>query len=109
MKSEKVSVGDGAHDIPKNKQISVFKNQPVGEGLAPPDNERLSYVKTGGGTPPLQIYIIKSVGEGFPLPKRTIIVHKNGRFVNRPYNQILIFTVGDDVLGIPRWLTKTTE
>ena len=34
--------------------------------------------------------------------KQTHTVCKGGRFVNRPYNQILIFTVGDDVLGIPK-------
>ena len=31
----------------KNKRVSCTKNQPVGECLGAPENERLSFVKTG--------------------------------------------------------------
>ena len=34
--------------------------------------------------------------------KQTIIVHKNGRFVNRPYDKILKSIVGVDVLDDPQ-------
>ena len=40
-------VGDDLPGIPKNKRIFVCKKQPVGERLGAPENERLSYVKTG--------------------------------------------------------------
>ena len=49
----------------------------------------------------------------FSLPYRLMFVCNLrlflGRPGGRPLQRILLFTVGDDVLGVPRWLKKTIE